>query len=138
MLPWDPPPARSTDDPRHALLTAARLSPRLLTPGMTEDYLCARIAEADTRAHELTNRVGWLTWGIRSGHWPHAHPQLRARRTATPPAPPTPAPPPVMPAPVFAEHVAWQQLWSFGILGDPNVTLPFVPTSTTWMPIARR
>ncbi|HEX6288229.1 MAG TPA: C25 family cysteine peptidase [Herpetosiphonaceae bacterium] len=29
-------------------------------------------------------------------------------------------------------------VFSFGILGDPDVALPFVPTSTAWVPIARR
>lgn len=92
-LPWAQPPARRADDPRHALLIGVGLSPRLLTPGMTEDYLHAWIAEADARAAELTNRVGWLTWGMRSGHWPEAHPQLRPRRLAHRPTPPVPPPP---------------------------------------------
>ena len=80
-----------------------------LTPGMTEDHLRTWIAEADARAHQLTNRVGWLTWGIRSGHWPAAHPQLRPRRPAARAMPPMPAPPP---APVSAEQAAWQAVWS--------------------------
>ncbi|HEX6288226.1 MAG TPA: DnaA N-terminal domain-containing protein [Herpetosiphonaceae bacterium] len=103
-------PARAADDPRRALLKEAGVSVTLLTPDMTADYLRAWIAEADARADALHNRAAWLTWGIRSGQFPHAHPQLRARRAAHPQAPPPPPPPP--PTPISAEQQAWQQLWS--------------------------
>jgi hypothetical protein len=110
-LPWHgAEPARGSDDPRRALLVQAGLSPHLLTRGMSEDYLRAWLQEADARAAELTNRVGWLTWGIRSGHWPHEHPQLQGRRASERrPPPPPPAPPPT---PISAEQQAWQALWS--------------------------
>ncbi|HEX6290244.1 MAG TPA: DnaA N-terminal domain-containing protein [Herpetosiphonaceae bacterium] len=110
-LPWaGAVPARAADDPRRALLRQAGVSVTLLTPGMTADYLRAWIAEADARADALHNRAAWLTWGIRSGQLPHAHPQLRARRASHPQAPPPPPPPP--PPPISAEQQAWQQLWS--------------------------
>ncbi|PLS80244.1 MAG: hypothetical protein CYG59_09050 [Chloroflexi bacterium] len=65
------------DDPRLPLLLAAGMRTSVLQPSWTEAYITAWIREADARAAELKDRVGWIIWGLRSGRLPSDHARLQ-------------------------------------------------------------
>lgn len=70
------------DEPRAALLRSAGVRTSVLKPEWTESYITAWIAEADTRADVIKDRVGWLIWGLRSGCLPADHPHLQRHSPA--------------------------------------------------------